>query len=69
MNVLYYFMIMISLVNGYCENFCYNNTCDKLNGYYISECGECPKIYKCNSYIVHIINISNFNNLNMTLKI
>ena len=42
-------LMFISLVNGYCEEFCFNNTCDNLNGNYISECDECPIIYKCST--------------------
>lgn len=51
MNKLYYFITLtfISLVNGYCEEFCFNNICEDLNGNYISECDECPTIYKCST--------------------
>ena len=51
MNKLYYFITLtfITLVNGYCEKFCFNNTCEDLNGNYISECDECPIIYRCST--------------------
>ena len=42
---------MIVLINGYCEDFCYNSTCSELNGNFLSECNECPKNYKCSTSI------------------
>lgn len=64
MNKLYYFITLtfISLVNGYCEDFCFNNTCEYLNGNYISECDECPIIYMCNTAMYSSVNLTIENN-------
>ena len=60
MNKLYSFIILmfIPFVKAYCEEFCFNNTCDNLNGNYISECDECPIIYKCNTAMYSSVNLT-----------
>ena len=54
MNTLFYFIIIIFQVNGYCENFCLYSYCDELNGNYFSECSDCPMIYKCNAFLLEL---------------
>ena len=53
-NLFYHIFLIFSFVfvsNGLCEDFCYNNTCDDLNGNFNSECSDCPITYKCNTFL------------------